>query len=247
MNQLGTADRQADRIVASPYARRLARERGVNLSGLRGSGPGGRIVAGDVGPYVAPPAFRDPEPAPSRDQPKAHAVEPATEPTPARRVGAFATTLDMVPAETLIDQIGAANAAVGLDDVLIKAIACAMDWIELGSAEMVWRHAGGDTVLSGVDRLTLGRIAKARSAADQRQDASTSPHLLVTRIRETGLRPVQATLAPGVAMRLTLAGADEGPMEALLTYDEDMVLESQAARLLAQLRERLEVPLRLLV
>lgn len=34
--------------VASPAARRIAREGGVDLAGLRGSGPGGRIVARDV-------------------------------------------------------------------------------------------------------------------------------------------------------------------------------------------------------
>src|SRR4249919_4131320 len=36
------------RIKASPVARRIARERGVELSGLEGSGPGGRIVRADV-------------------------------------------------------------------------------------------------------------------------------------------------------------------------------------------------------
>jgi pyruvate dehydrogenase E2 component (dihydrolipoamide acetyltransferase) len=36
------------RIKASPLARRLARERGVDLSQLRGTGPEGRIVAEDV-------------------------------------------------------------------------------------------------------------------------------------------------------------------------------------------------------
>ncbi|WP_420910490.1 E3 binding domain-containing protein [Roseivivax marinus] len=37
-----------DRIPASPLARRLARERGIDLSDLTGSGPGGRIVEADV-------------------------------------------------------------------------------------------------------------------------------------------------------------------------------------------------------
>ena len=37
------------RIKASPLARRLARERGIDLSKLRGTGPEGRIVAEDVG------------------------------------------------------------------------------------------------------------------------------------------------------------------------------------------------------
>ncbi|HEY6961914.1 MAG TPA: dihydrolipoamide acetyltransferase family protein [Gaiellaceae bacterium] len=36
------------RIKASPLARRLARERGIDLSTLRGSGPEGRIVAKDI-------------------------------------------------------------------------------------------------------------------------------------------------------------------------------------------------------
>jgi pyruvate dehydrogenase E2 component (dihydrolipoyllysine-residue acetyltransferase) len=36
------------RIKASPLARRIARERGIELSSLRGTGPDGRIVADDV-------------------------------------------------------------------------------------------------------------------------------------------------------------------------------------------------------
>ncbi len=36
------------RVKASPLARRIARERGIELSGLRGTGPDGRIVAEDV-------------------------------------------------------------------------------------------------------------------------------------------------------------------------------------------------------
>jgi len=36
------------RIKASPLARRIARERGIELNGIRGTGPDGRIVAEDV-------------------------------------------------------------------------------------------------------------------------------------------------------------------------------------------------------
>src|SRR5437764_5123749 len=36
------------RVKASPLARRMARERGIELSALRGTGPDGRIVAEDV-------------------------------------------------------------------------------------------------------------------------------------------------------------------------------------------------------
>jgi pyruvate dehydrogenase E2 component (dihydrolipoamide acetyltransferase) len=37
-----------ERLKASPLARRLAREAGVELAGIRGSGPGGRIVKRDI-------------------------------------------------------------------------------------------------------------------------------------------------------------------------------------------------------
>lgn len=41
------------RIVASPYAKKKAKELGVDLSGVAGSGPMGRIVAKDVEAAVA--------------------------------------------------------------------------------------------------------------------------------------------------------------------------------------------------
>ena len=37
-----------DRIVASPLARRIAKQKGIDLSGVTGSGPNGRIVKADV-------------------------------------------------------------------------------------------------------------------------------------------------------------------------------------------------------
>lgn len=47
-----------ERIVASPAARRLARERGIALHGVRGSGPRGRIVLADI---PAAPAMPTPD------------------------------------------------------------------------------------------------------------------------------------------------------------------------------------------
>src|SRR4051794_7498329 len=44
----------ADRIKASPLARRLAKERGLELADIQGSGPGGRIVRSDVEGAAAP-------------------------------------------------------------------------------------------------------------------------------------------------------------------------------------------------
>jgi pyruvate dehydrogenase E2 component (dihydrolipoamide acetyltransferase) len=70
------------RVKASPIARRIAKERGLDLQGLSGSGPGGRIVKADVERALAagvePPAEA---PAPTPAAPPAPAAAPAG-PTP---------------------------------------------------------------------------------------------------------------------------------------------------------------------
>jgi pyruvate dehydrogenase E2 component (dihydrolipoamide acetyltransferase) len=67
-----------DRIKASPLARRLAEAQGIDLSTLKGSGPGGRIVRADLGTaaggaMAAPQAAAAAAPA---QQPQAAPVEP---------------------------------------------------------------------------------------------------------------------------------------------------------------------------
>jgi len=63
-----------ERVKASPLARRLAEQRGIDLSSLKGSGPGGRIVKADIdgtgqagapAPAPAPAAAPAPAPAPA--------------------------------------------------------------------------------------------------------------------------------------------------------------------------------------
>ena len=59
-----SAGNGAGRVKASPLARRIAREAGIDLNGLTGTGPGGRIVKADLryAPGATPAAA--PEPAP---------------------------------------------------------------------------------------------------------------------------------------------------------------------------------------
>jgi pyruvate dehydrogenase E2 component (dihydrolipoamide acetyltransferase) len=54
-----------DRVKASPLARRLAEQRGIDLAGLTGSGPGGRIVKADVDGAAGKPAAAPAAPAPA--------------------------------------------------------------------------------------------------------------------------------------------------------------------------------------
>ncbi len=45
-----SAERSNDRQFSSPYARRRAHELGISIASIRGSGPAGRIVSGDIEP-----------------------------------------------------------------------------------------------------------------------------------------------------------------------------------------------------
>jgi pyruvate dehydrogenase E2 component (dihydrolipoamide acetyltransferase) len=51
------------RVKASPIARRMAEERGIDLAGIEGTGPGGRIVKADVEAAAKDGGERKPEPA----------------------------------------------------------------------------------------------------------------------------------------------------------------------------------------
>ena len=66
-------------VRASPIARRLARERGIDLSLVTGTGPNGRITERDVENYQAP-AAAEPAPAPA----PAVTAEPVTAPADSR-------------------------------------------------------------------------------------------------------------------------------------------------------------------
>jgi pyruvate dehydrogenase E2 component (dihydrolipoamide acetyltransferase) len=70
------------RIKASPLAKRLAEAKGIDLSTIQGSGPGGRIVKADVDgaqPGAAPQTAAAPAAAPA---PQAAAPAPAAPPQP---------------------------------------------------------------------------------------------------------------------------------------------------------------------
>ena len=59
---------ESDRVKASPLARRIAADKGLDLSSLKGTGPGGRIVKADVAeakPGTAPAPQPQPVPTPA--------------------------------------------------------------------------------------------------------------------------------------------------------------------------------------
>ncbi len=72
------------RVLASPYLRRLAAERGIDLSQVKGSGPAGRITEADLGVAPAPaPASVEAPPAPAAPTPASAGRAPTPAPPPA--------------------------------------------------------------------------------------------------------------------------------------------------------------------
>ncbi|MDR5672012.1 Pyruvate/2-oxoglutarate dehydrogenase complex, dihydrolipoamide acyltransferase (E2) component or related enzyme [Halalkaliarchaeum sp. AArc-CO] len=67
-----------DRVFAPPSARRLARELGVDIAAVSGSGPGGRVTEADVRNHAESTATQEPEPTPSAEETVAESA-PETE------------------------------------------------------------------------------------------------------------------------------------------------------------------------
>jgi pyruvate dehydrogenase E2 component (dihydrolipoyllysine-residue acetyltransferase) len=119
------------RIKASPLARRIARERSIDLASLTGTGPDGRIVAEDVERAAAAPA---PAHAPAAAEPLEAEVVPLTSlrKTIARRLTeaweapAFQISMsaDMTRAQELHDRLR--EQGVSVTDILTKLAAVAL-------------------------------------------------------------------------------------------------------------------------
>jgi pyruvate dehydrogenase E2 component (dihydrolipoyllysine-residue acetyltransferase) len=140
-----------DRIKASPVARRLAADRGIDLSQVTGTGPGGRIIKENVEEFQ-PPAAPRPAAAPAPTAaPAPAAAPPQPAPSPEavpmsrmRRAIARAMTdsqpgtphiyvtaeIDMAAAMQLRKQIndsGAADVKISINDLVVKAAAKALN------------------------------------------------------------------------------------------------------------------------
>lgn len=129
------------RVKASPVARRMAQEEGIDLHALEGSGPGGRIVKADVHaarPAPAEPAFRAPAEPGGRTDVRTEELS-RTQQLVARRMTesratvpdfSLQTEVDMGRAVALRAQIkeaaGAAGVTPSFNDMVVKASALAL-------------------------------------------------------------------------------------------------------------------------
>jgi pyruvate dehydrogenase E2 component (dihydrolipoamide acetyltransferase) len=189
----GTAPPPANgRIKASPLARRMARERGLDLAAIRGTGPDGRVVAEDVerveaAAAVQPPAAaRTPVPAGEVER-RPHST---VRKTIARRltraweipVFQLQTSADMTRVNALVARLRERNpdVRVTVTDVLTKVCAAALvrhrevnaEWTD----EAILLHPTANVgiavaapqglvvpVIRGAERLSLAEITAVRT------------------------------------------------------------------------------------
>ena len=72
-----------DRVFVSPLAKRMAAQSNLDLAGITGSGPGGRIVKSDIEAALNKPGGAKPEPVPAAATPAAAPAAAAPAPKPA--------------------------------------------------------------------------------------------------------------------------------------------------------------------
>jgi pyruvate dehydrogenase E2 component (dihydrolipoamide acetyltransferase) len=139
-----------DRVFASPLVRRLAKERGIDLSTVRGSGPQGRIVRRDLDSLPTPSTSVSDAPAASA--PSAEASGYRDEPhTPmrraiARRLTESATTVPhfFLTADCRVDELLAlrtrinerTGSKVSVNDFALMGVAAAM--ADVPRANAIW-------------------------------------------------------------------------------------------------------------
>ena len=142
-----------ERVRASPLARRVAREGGIDLSSVHGSGPGGRIVKADVLAAPAPEAAATAPAAPAAGEPDAIATAKGqsrsveltrTQQTVARRMAESRATIPEFTLQIDVDMedcvrlraelkrisqgdgAGEAGATPTYNDMVVKAAALAL-------------------------------------------------------------------------------------------------------------------------
>lgn len=195
-----------DRLFASPLVRRMAREQGLDLSAVQGSGPGGRIVRRDLEGLEAAPV-------------KSTAAQPASEAggftdvphtgmrrAIARRLTESKSTIPhfYLSADCRVDELlqlrkrvnDAATDKVSVNDFVVKAVAAA--FADVPDANAIWTDdatrrfedvdiaiavaiPGGlvTPVVRGVNRRTLTELATdIRDAAGRGREGKLKQHEL---------------------------------------------------------------------
>jgi pyruvate dehydrogenase E2 component (dihydrolipoamide acetyltransferase) len=186
--QQASVQRDGGRVKASPLARRIARERGVELASISGTGPEGRIVAEDVeraqvgAPAAAPAVAAAPAGEVERRELTNIRKTIARRLTEAWQIPVFQlqASVDMSRANALVARLRQDGTKVTVTDVLTKVCAAALlrhrevnaQWTDDTILLFPTANVGIAVatpqglvvpVIRGAERLRLAEIAAARA------------------------------------------------------------------------------------
>ena len=219
------------RVIATPYARRLAGERGVVLETLAGSGPGGRIRAADVPLSAAAQAH-----APALARPDATTTSPAS---------GEHFLLAEIDAAALLDWRARLPAAsqTGLGGLVLYAAARVLAGFDAGA---VCGMADGASVPASI--ATQGLSALLAALRLPAPPATTPGHGLVfTNAGRGGIRLFAPARPAGCSVLLGLGSLCDGRFGLALRADPRHWPAANAAAYLERLRTGLEDPRTLLL
>ncbi len=241
------APADSGRILASPLVRRVAREEGIDLGQVRGSGPHGRIVRRDLDSL---PEAASAAPAPTlevvgRRLPPRIEKPSATRKTIARRLSEskqtiphYYLTLDL-DASALVDARAKLNAAleksgekVSLNDLVIKACALALRQSPSVNASFIADQVHYHQVVDVSVAVAIpdGLITPVIRDADQKGVVAIARDVreLAGRAKQKKLRPEEISGGTFSISNLGMYGVDE--FSAVINPPEGAILAVGSVR-----------------
>src|SRR3954466_912588 len=263
--QAAPAAADGERVKASPLARRIARERGLELAEIRGSGPGGRIVKSDVESAKAPaagPAGLGPGPSPETAKGEAQTRDlNKLQQTIARRMAESKATAPHFYLTIEIDMGKAVEARAALkaaakeggvvpsfNDMVVKA--CAIALREFPKANGAYR----DGRFELYSRVNVGVAVAATDAlvvptildADRKglRQIAEEARAVAAKVRDGSVTPPELSGGTFTVSNLGMYGIDS--FEAVINMGQAAILAVGAIREAPAVRDGEVVPAQLM-
>ncbi len=267
----GKPNGKGGRVFASPLARRIAEQRGIDLAALKGSGPNGRIVKADVERAEAAPAPAAPAPqlAPSATaadvarhyEGRPFAEEPVSNVrrTIARRLTESKQTVPhfylrvaigmdaLLAARSEINAGRAKDARISVNDFILKACALALrdhpDCNAAWAGDRVLKFAEADISVAVATDKGLFTPVLRNLAARPLGEISAEMKALAGKARDGKLSPAEMTGGAMSLSNLGMFGIDA--FDAIINPPQASILAvGKAEQVAAVMDGKIETPTR---
>ncbi len=204
------------RARISPIARRLARERGIDLARVKGSGPGGRVVRADIENYRE----EKPAPAPTPAAATSPAAPQRTPPPPGEDV-------EHVKPDSMRRRIAATTIE---SQQTIPHFYITMD-IDAGPLQ-AFRRQLNDALAESGTRVTVNDLVVRATALTLREFPNLNSHWYgdrIVRYRRINVG-IAVALPAGGLMYVVAQDADSTPLDELAASNRAMALRAREGR-----------------